>query len=101
MSRWVAMATMPQIEWTSPVAAAGIPIPLNRIKNDHVGGFDCDVGSTAERDADLGLHQSRRIINLVADHGHAGILLELPTISAFSAGNTRAWTSSMPTAAAK
>lgn len=30
------------------------------VENDHIGGFDCDVGPAAEGDADIGLESLKR-----------------------------------------
>lgn len=47
-------------------------------ENDDVRRLDCDIGAAAHRDADVSLHQSRRIVDAVADHCHPGISLQLP-----------------------
>src|SRR5258708_1100223 len=47
------------------------------VEDDHVGGFDRDIGSAVESDADVCLHQRRSIVDAVADHSHARALLKL------------------------
>src|SRR5205085_4992326 len=42
-----------------------------------VGTLDGDVGSRPDSDAEVGLHEGRRVVDAVADHGHgAAVALE-------------------------
>src|SRR5258708_11773472 len=63
---------------TVPADLVGIDHGANPlIEDNHIGGFDRDVGSAAESNSDFGLHQGRRVVDAVADHGHTLFLLKL------------------------
>jgi hypothetical protein len=46
-------------------------------QNDDICGLDRDIGAAAECDSYIRLHQSRRIVDSIADHCHARVLLKL------------------------
>ena len=62
-----------------------------------VGGFHGHVGAGADRHADVGLRQRRRIVDAVAHHGHdLALLLQLLDLGGLVAGQHSASTRSMP-----
>ena len=64
----------------------------------HAGRLDRDVGAGADRDADVGAGERRRVVDPVADHRDAVVrgACRSATVRSLSAGSTSAKTSSTP-----